>query len=317
MTERPGWPAVSGAATFDDIRRAVTGDFARNAAGVLRAGILPHSTAPLITAKASMAVDVAAFYAVIDRDGAVRVPNDGTTSVTLSAAPPTGSRYSVIYVRQRESTRGDGADGPIIDKVEHTSLTSARAALPPGALELGHVLVPAGAATSNASGVVITQTVLYTAMAGGTVLLRNQTEQNAWTPADGAKAFRLDTGAELVRTDGIWADTGWLGITRTDTSWNVSAQFGYRGIAVRRVGNEVWGEGIFSRSAGISVGAFVGSLPTSIPAPSQKTPAIVIANGTYIEGSLGDDAGANLNRLRLGAAISGNVTGIVMFHYFI
>lgn len=199
MTARPGWPAVSGAATFDDIRRASAGDFIRNTSGTLRAGVVPHSTAALITGKGSMAVDVALFYAIIDRSGAVRVPNDGTVSVTISNAPTSGSRWSVIYIRQREADKGDGADGPVIDKVEATSLAGARALLPAGAMELGHVQVPAGAATTNASGVVITETVPLTTLAGGTVPFRNQTEQNAAALLPGTRAWRLDTNIEMVR----------------------------------------------------------------------------------------------------------------------
>ncbi|GLU91358.1 hypothetical protein [Agromyces sp. NBRC 114283] len=205
MAARPGFPAVSGAATFDDIRRAMAGDFARNAAGALRPGILPHTDAPLITGKASMAVDVAMVNLLIDRSGAVRLSNDGTVSVTISAAPASGSRWSVIYARQREATKGDGADGPIIDKVEQTSLSAARALLPAGALELGHVQVPAGSGTTNAAGVIITQTALYTASSGGVVWLRNQTEESGWTPADGSLAYRLDTKALLIRRGGAWA----------------------------------------------------------------------------------------------------------------
>lgn len=212
MTLRPGWPAVSGAATFLDIRQTRAGEFARSAAGVLRSGILPAHPNALVTAKATMAVDVAAFVAVIDRNGAVGVANDGTVAVTISAAPASGSRWSVVYVKQRESAApmSDGADGPVLDKVESTSSeATARGLLPVGALELAVVQIPAGATATNSVGVVITQTHLYTASAGGTVLVRNVTERNAWTPGDGQLVHVLGTDQLFQYVD---STIGWLHI---------------------------------------------------------------------------------------------------------
>lgn len=210
MTARPGWPAVSGAATFQDIRRALAGQVVKTTAGVLRKGLLPIGTGALLAGTATMNVAVAAFVAVLDRNGAIFLANDGTVNVLLSSAPASGSRWSVVYVKQRETEApfSDGVAGPIIDKVESTtSEAAARALLPAGALELGLVKVDAGAANTNAVGVTITETVPYTAMEGGTVLLRSQVEQDAWTPHDGSLAFRIDEGVHLRRTGGAWVPT--------------------------------------------------------------------------------------------------------------
>lgn len=205
MTALPGWPAVSGAATFQHIRRALSGQVARDAAGNLRKGILPYTTTALVTGTATMNVAVAQFVAVLDRNGAIFLANDGTVNVLLSSAPASGSRWSVVYVKQRETDFADSVNGPIIDKVESTtSEAAARALLPAGALELAVVQVNAGSANTNAVGVTITQTYLYTAMNGGVVWLRNATEQNAWAPADGALAYRLDTATPIFRTAGVW-----------------------------------------------------------------------------------------------------------------
>jgi hypothetical protein len=154
-----------------------------------------------------MAVNVATHVAVLDRNGAVFLPNDGVTPVTLSSAPASGSRWSVIYARQRETEApfSDSVNGPIIDKVESTtSETAARALLPAGALEIGVAKVDAGSANTNAGGVTITETVPYTAMEGGRVLLRSQDEQDAWNPHDGSEAYRLDLEYPLDRVDGEW-----------------------------------------------------------------------------------------------------------------
>jgi hypothetical protein len=87
MTALPGWPAVSGAATFQHIRRALAGTIGRDAAGALRKGILPYTATQLITGSATMNVAVGPFVAVLDRNGAILLANDGTVNVLLSAAP--------------------------------------------------------------------------------------------------------------------------------------------------------------------------------------------------------------------------------------
>lgn len=207
MTALPGWPAVSGAATFQHIRRSLAGQVAKSAAGVLRSGILPSSTAALVTGTATMNVAVGPFVAVADRNGAVFIPNDGPVNVLLSSAPGSGSRWSVVYAKQRESEApfSDGATGPVIDKVESTtSEAAARALLPAGSVELAVVQVNAGSANTNAVGVTITQTAKFTAMEGGVVKVRNATDRDAWTPADGALAYQLDLALTYQRVGGAW-----------------------------------------------------------------------------------------------------------------
>ena len=221
MTVRPGWPAVSGAATFQDIRRALAGQVVKSAAGVLRTGILPIGTGPLMVGTASMIVNVQTCVVVLDRNGAVFMANDGVQTVQLSSAPSSGSRWSVVYAKQRETEApfSDTAAGPLIDKVESTtSETAARNLLPAGARELGVWKIDAGVTTTNAaSGVTYTETVPYTAMEGGVVLLRNQTEADAWAPHDGSKAYRLDLGAEFTRVGGFWVASNAVGVV-TDGS---------------------------------------------------------------------------------------------------
>lgn len=207
MTVQPGWPAVSGAATFQHIRRSLAGQVVKSAAGVLRKGLLPVATTSLVTGTATMNVAVGAFVAVLDRNGAVFVPNDGSVNVLLSSAPASGSRWSIVYVKQRESEApfSDGADGPVLDKVESTTSEAlARAALPAGALELAVVKVDAGSANTNAVGVTITQTAPFTAMEGGAVVVRNDTELQAWQPHDGSLAERIDNAITYKRVGGAW-----------------------------------------------------------------------------------------------------------------
>ncbi|MFD4111628.1 hypothetical protein ACFWWU_36555 [Streptomyces sp. NPDC058650] len=261
MPAVPGFPASSGLATFQHIRRALAGLIVRDAAGTLRKGVLRTSDASLIVGKTTMAVDVGDFVAVLDRNGAVLVPNVGVTTVSISAAPSSGFRWSVIYVRQRESEApfSDGADGPVIDKVESTtSLAAARALLPAGAMELGHVQVAPGTVGTNTAA--ITQTVLFTAAAGGVVALRNQAEQDAWTPADGSSAYRIDLKARLVYLAGV-TTPGWyhaagkpvLTNLTPGAFWQAAAGLGPARSEIQ--GGRVYLAGSFTNNQSVSVAA--------------------------------------------------------------
>jgi hypothetical protein len=145
-----------------------------------------------------MTVNVAAFEAALVRQGGpLFTQNDGTVAVTIAAAPVSNSRIDVIYVKQNESAApmSDGADTAVILAVTGTAAASpVKPAIPTGALELATVLVPTGVTATTGGGVVITQTAPLTATAGGVVNLRNSTEQTAWSPGDGALAYRLDLG---------------------------------------------------------------------------------------------------------------------------
>src|SRR3546814_20793599 len=122
--------------------------------------------------------------------------NDGTVAATITTAPVSNSRIDVVYVKQNESAApmSDGADTAVIAVVAGTAAASpVKPAIPTGALELATVLVPSGVTATNAGGVVITQTAPFTATAGGVVYVRNATERDAWTPAQGAIAYQIHT----------------------------------------------------------------------------------------------------------------------------
>lgn len=235
MSLRPGFPAVSEAATFLDIRRAVESEIAHDATGAIRAGVYPiFGTGPILSGTSDsgpMTVDVAPFLAGLDRNGLVRVYHEGTDQVEISAAPGSGSRWSVVYVKQRESgaPMSDGADGPVLDKVESTvSLSAAEALVPAGAEKVGYLEVPAGVTTTDAGGVVIATTIPFTAPEGATVFVRNSVELEAWEPADGARAYQLDAGIPFTREGGEWvADQPTLKLARsTDLSSGVTSSYG-------------------------------------------------------------------------------------------
>ena len=204
-----GFPGHNAAAAFADIRRDLEGTVVRDAAGKMRAGVFPAHFSALVTGRSDMKVAIADFRAVIDRGGAIFMANVGAdTSVTLDAAPAANRRIDLIYAIQRSTTLGDAASTPIFGFVKGTaSATPVAPSLPANlstALPLATVEIPAGATTTLSAGVVITQLYSYTAMAGGTVAVRNSVELAAWAPADGSRAYCLADARHYVRAAGAW-----------------------------------------------------------------------------------------------------------------
>lgn len=255
-----------------DERRITMGRYARSALGVPRAGIIPTHTNPLVTARASMGYDVAAFHALTSRTsaGAEEIANDATTIVTTTAAPGANSRIDVIWVRSQFVILGDANNDVVFGVTQGTAaVTPTKPSIPAGALELATATIPSTATTTQSSGVVITQTYLYTAPAGGLVWLRNQTEQDAWAPSPGSLALRLDTGAILRRTGSTWfasiEDTGWIVPTLTGGYTNFGS--GYAVTRYRRINGVVHTEGTV---AGGVTGQVIFSYPPGFRPAAEK-----------------------------------------------
>lgn len=193
--------------SITDTRLIFAGLIARDATGAPRLGVFPTHTNPLVTGTSGMSYSVAAFVAATSRNGSgvELVANDGATTVATTAAPGSNSRIDVIWVRCRFPSYTDsGQTTPLFGVTQGTaSGTPTKPAIPAGAYELATATVPSTATATN-SGVVITQTYRYTAAAGGVVFLRNQTEMDAWAPADGSLAYRIDEDRMRTRIDGSW-----------------------------------------------------------------------------------------------------------------
>lgn len=212
MSLRDGWPAVSNAADQFDIRAALRVDTALDSDGNIKTGVAVtgKSLSGLVTARSDMQVDVAAFAATLDRQGPVKLYNDGVVQVKLDAAPTANSRIDAIYVKQQETASpiSDSADGPIFGKVTGTPSTSPTPpAVPTGAMRLADVTVPSTATSTSSSGVTITQRYPYTVSAGGLMQFRVADDLNAWNAPDGYRARLLD-GREFTRAGGVWVLLG-------------------------------------------------------------------------------------------------------------
>lgn len=210
MPLNPAFPAVSGAANFDHIRRDLSGLVVSDAAGVPRAGVFSRNNGALLSARADRAVNVGPFEAALYRAGVLFTSHDGTSTVPIDAAPAANARKDVIYVKQFETRAplSDPRDGPEFGVLKGTPAPDPQKPtnLPEGALELGVVHIPAGATTTQSAGVVVSTTCRYTATEGGVVMVRDDADLQAWTPHDMSLATRLDNGREYRRLGGAWVD---------------------------------------------------------------------------------------------------------------
>lgn len=213
MTLRNSWPGPSGVTTTTDARIVHGGLVEDYVSGTPRAGIFPMNLNPIVTARSDMNVDIAAFQGVaVQFGGPILIANDGTIQLpAVLVSPASGTNFYVVYVKQDEQT-SPGTDPDNLPKVGQVlstvSFAAARATLPTGALELATVQVPSGVAATNASGVTITPTFLYTVAEGGCVPVRNDTELQAWTPADGSEAYQIDVQRAFRRVSGVWRSAG-------------------------------------------------------------------------------------------------------------
>lgn len=276
-----------------DYRLGQAGLVARSTAGVARAGVFPAGSGALVSARADLTVDIAAFVAVLTRGssyGTVVVSNDGAMqSPTFGVAPGSNSRIDVLWLRQNDSV--DAADANDLPTWGITAGTAAPSpvapSVPSGALAFAQVLIPAGATATNSGGVVITDVFPYTAAAGGVVHLRSQAEQDAWSPIDGSRAYRLDTSMGLERVGGAWisataSDTGWTLCTSQNAGvYTVSAYGDDRALSVRRIGKDVVLEGHIVSNVGTSPDAVWAFIPAGFrPGKNHRVEIQLEGNGT-------------------------------------
>jgi hypothetical protein len=201
-----------------DARLALSGLVAAGSSGVdVRQGAFYGSTVFNITGTSNMSYNVSGGVAVISRGastGPYLAALDGSTNVTTTAAPGSGSRYDVIYIQVNDVEQGDADSHTVLGVVQGTESGSpSEPSVPTGALRIGKALVPSGA-TRTDTGVTITKDVQYTAARGASILCRNQAERDAMTAHEGLRVYRADQGFDNIYQDGTWGIEGamsWYG----------------------------------------------------------------------------------------------------------
>ncbi|MEA9986295.1 hypothetical protein [Subtercola sp. RTI3] len=214
MTLRTGFPVALANGTAVDTGVVLAGSVVRDLSGNPRAGIFPRTMGALVSARSDLRVNFAAFEGVTSRagQGVVFVANDAAVVSTPSVPVPTSNSWIVVAWVRHDDEFTPNTDGDSLPKFGFTegvaSPTPAKPAIPDGCLELATILVPSSATATNSTGVVITQTHLYTAMSGGRVVVRNAIERNAWAPADQNESIQVDTRQTWVRRGGAWVLSG-------------------------------------------------------------------------------------------------------------
>lgn len=246
-----GFPGVSGATDFGELRKLFAGLVARNALGAPRPGILRDATGPLITGRGDLKVDVARFPFISVRDnGAIFGLNEGTTQVALPALPTSNKRIDILWVRQNISDLGDPSDLPQFGWSSGDAAAIPQPPtmpLPAGAFEIGRLQVSVGTtATNDATKVTITQASWSnTGLAGTSIPFPTLGDLKAWTTAARGQLARIDS------LDGDWRWNGTIWVPQ----FTMSGKYTYRA-NVGHGGNET---------------AFSTITPTLIAAESNAT----------------------------------------------
>jgi hypothetical protein len=279
MALRKGLPAKLALTDADDTRYDFRNLVVCNSDGTPRGGVTSPVGVNLLSSTATMNVSVAAFNAVAVRDsGAILLANDGPVNVTLTPAPASNSRIDVIYAKQNDGsstvTSPDANNTPIIDRVTGTaSATPVKPSIPTGAVELGTVVVPAGATATNSAGVVITTTCPFTAAPGGKVPFRTLSDLQAWTTATVRQQASVISDSTTSNIgEYVWSGTAWVPIFTTtwtavplSSFWASYNSSTWGTFSYRVVGGRVELRGIVQASSG--AGTTIGTLPAGARPP--------------------------------------------------
>lgn len=235
-----------------------------DANGTPRTGVLGPIGTNLVTASATMSVNIAAAEFATSRgkgDGVSIFTNDGVVNVPISAAPISNSRIDVVWVKHNDDTQGDANSNPVFGVTDGVAAGSpVPAAIPTGALELAQVRVYAGTTATSGGSNTITQTYRMTASRGGVVPFRTKAELDAWTTApQGQYAVVLADGMEYRRLVTFWVDAIGAGSTTPTigTGWQTPSI-----LTISRAN----GLATFAFNAQAASNRAIGSIVATIPA---------------------------------------------------
>lgn len=218
MALTKGWVTTAGTAAYD-ARFIEQAHITKNINDVPRVGLLYGDINPVLaTSSMSVTVKEQAVYVVSRKssDGVSVITNVGSQTLAIDPAPSANSRYSVVYVRHTDTESGDSSSAPMFGVVSGTASASPVVpAVPAGALAIATVLVPAGVAATNASGVTISNIVPCTSIYGAPIRYRSVTEMNA----DSANVIE-GTQGYIKGGDLYWMRGGsWVAVSNADTGW--------------------------------------------------------------------------------------------------
>lgn len=205
-------------------RLALAGQYAENAPGVPRPGLLVQANTNVVTATPAsnpMTYLVGEAATVISRTVGEGVYTPTTVGATVAnrtlattASPASGSRWDLVWIKQNDQEKGDANNEAVIGVTSGTAAatpTKPTGSVPAGALILSEHQIFAGTSTTAAAPNTTTQLWRHTAARGAPILVRNTTERSEITaPFTGMQVIRLDlTGQPLEAFNG----TAWTQIT--------------------------------------------------------------------------------------------------------
>lgn len=258
MALRTSWPSANGLTTHAHARRDLEGAVVRNSAGKMRPGVFPAHHNPLFARRNDMRLDIPDFRAVQDKGGPAWIAGEGaTTTPAFGAAPAANKRIDLLYLTQELPGIDPTTEVGFFVEPGVASPSPSLPALPAAradAIPWLSVEIPAGATSMQSAGVIIKELYPYTAMAGGTVVVRDLIELAAWTPSDGARAYCVADTTEYVRRGTVWvgpstvanlvsaalASNSWT-VLSNPASWSIDA-------AMRE---SPWANGIVVPAAGL------------------------------------------------------------------
>lgn len=157
-------------------------------------------------------------------DGVAVAANDGATLTSaVATAPATGSRWDLIWIRQRDIDNGDADSTVVVGVTSGTSggsPTKPYGSVPAGALVLAEAQVAAGATQTAHANVTIAQVAARVAARGGIISLPNSAAATAMLGAGSTSYPQYgDLDGVLVRSDG----TTWRSaLTLASGTWNLA-----------------------------------------------------------------------------------------------
>ena len=224
--------------------------------GTPRQGLLGQDAATVVSGNADMSFTVAPCSVVVNRasgEGIYLFTITGSTTVATTAAPSTGSRWDLVYVKQNDPDKGDPDNTAVLAVLQGaaaTSPTKPYASLPAGAYVLAEAQVSAGATATNGASVTISQVWKYTALRGAPVKVRTAAERDAITAQPNLEVARLDM---VPGSREVYDGSAWRGLI-VHSEW--SGSYGY-------VTGQLWGIGPLSRVTGPGINDAVVTSPAN------------------------------------------------------
>lgn len=173
----------------------------------IRPGVLSGLT---VTGTAGWYYNVSAGHAATTRgatDGAALPTVDGVTATpTVAAAPASGSRFDLVWIRQNDLDAGDADNDAVLGVTQgDASGSPARpyGLVPADALVLYEAELHAGAANTADPLVTITDVRTFTTTRGAPIPVTSLAQRNALPAIPGLEAKRMDlAGCPVERYDG-------------------------------------------------------------------------------------------------------------------